>query len=51
LTENVAFLIDFDPNLMVFTWTDVHTPLWITPKSGEQGAENGAPETWGHPFL
>ena len=34
---------------MVFTWTDGHTPLWITPKSGERGAENGAPETWGHP--
>jgi len=30
LTENVAFLIDFDPNLMVFAWTDGHTPLWKT---------------------
>jgi hypothetical protein len=51
LTENVAFLIDFDPNLTVFTWTYGHTPLWITPKNGEPGAGNRQPETWGHLFL
>jgi hypothetical protein len=34
---------------MVFTWTDGHTPLWITPKSGERGTGNREPETWGHP--
>ena len=34
---------------MVCSWTDGHTPLWITPKSGERGTGNREPETWGHP--
>jgi hypothetical protein len=51
LTENVAFLIDFDPNLTVFTCTHLHVPLWITPKGGQRGTGNREPETWGHLFL
>jgi hypothetical protein len=55
LTENVAFLIDFDANLMVFDmdgWAyAVVDNFWRCRKIHYKQQGGGKPETWGHLFL